>query len=99
MRTAFGKVGGSRPLSFTFLVAEDGRLGGFRTDNRRRAREEAAKEERLVSNDFGEANFYEVMGLGRAATAQEVQKKYRRLAQERHPDKGGGEEEFKELHR
>jgi hypothetical protein len=40
---------------------------------------------------------YEVFGIGRAATQEDVKARYRQLAKERHPDTGGTENAFKEL--
>jgi molecular chaperone DnaJ len=42
-------------------------------------------------------DYYEVLGLGKDASADEIKKAYRRLAIEHHPDRGGNEEKFKEL--
>lgn len=42
-------------------------------------------------------NPYSVLGLKRGATEVEVKKAYRELARKFHPDKGGSEEEFKEI--
>lgn len=40
---------------------------------------------------------YEVLGLDKKATAEEIKKAYRKLALVHHPDKGGDPEKFKEL--
>jgi molecular chaperone DnaJ len=42
-------------------------------------------------------DYYEVLGLNKAATAEEIKKTYRKLAKEHHPDKGGDETLFKEI--
>lgn len=43
-------------------------------------------------------DYYEVLGVGKNASADEVKKAYRRLAVQYHPDKqGGSEEKFKEV--
>jgi len=43
-------------------------------------------------------DYYEVLGLGKTASADEIKKSYRRLAVQLHPDKtSGSEEKFKEL--
>jgi DnaJ-class molecular chaperone len=40
---------------------------------------------------------YEVLGLTRDATADDIKKAYRKLAREHHPDKGGDPEKFKKV--
>lgn len=40
---------------------------------------------------------YETLGIGRESTAEEIRQAYRQRAKTVHPDKGGGEEAFKEL--
>lgn len=40
---------------------------------------------------------YDVLGLTRGATADDIKKAYRKLAREHHPDKGGDPEKFKKV--
>lgn len=42
-------------------------------------------------------DYYEVLGVDKNATADEIKKSYRKLAKEHHPDKGGDETLFKEI--
>ncbi|MGH3662548.1 MAG: DnaJ domain-containing protein, partial [Micromonosporaceae bacterium] len=45
-------------------------------------------------------DFYEVLGVGRAADEQEIQRAYRKLARQYHPDVNkdpGAEEMFKQI--
>lgn len=42
-------------------------------------------------------DYYEVLGIGKDASADEIKKAFRRKAVELHPDKGGSEEAFKEV--
>ena len=42
-------------------------------------------------------DYYEILGVGKDASADEVKKAYRRAAIEHHPDRGGNEEQFKEV--
>lgn len=42
-------------------------------------------------------DYYEVLGVGKSASADEIKKAFRRSAIEHHPDKGGDEAKFKEL--
>ncbi len=42
-------------------------------------------------------DYYEVLGVGKTASADELKKAFRRKAIEHHPDKGGDETKFKEV--
>jgi curved DNA-binding protein CbpA len=42
-------------------------------------------------------DYYSVLGAGQHASRREIESLYRRLAQERHPDRGGNEEDMKAL--
>jgi molecular chaperone DnaJ len=42
-------------------------------------------------------DYYEVLGVGKTASPDEIKKAFRRLAVKHHPDRGGNEEEFKEV--
>jgi DnaJ-class molecular chaperone len=42
-------------------------------------------------------NYYEILGVEKTATSQEIKIAYRKLALQHHPDKGGSEAKFKEL--
>ena len=51
--------------------------------------------------EWFEKNYYDILGVGERATAKEIQKAYRKLARELHPDQNPGdasaEERFKEV--
>lgn len=42
-------------------------------------------------------DYYEVLGVSKSASADEIKKAFRRAAVEHHPDKGGDEAKFKEI--
>jgi molecular chaperone DnaJ len=42
-------------------------------------------------------DLYEIIGVAKDASDDEIKRAYRRRARELHPDAGGDEEEFKEL--
>ncbi len=42
-------------------------------------------------------NYYEVLGVEKKATQDDIKKAFRKLAQKHHPDKGGDEAKFKEI--
>jgi molecular chaperone DnaJ len=54
-----------------------------------------------MNQDWAEKDFYQVLGVGKDATAAEVRKAYRKLAQKHHPDANPGdskaEDEFKRI--
>ena len=43
------------------------------------------------------SKFYEVLGVSKNATSDEIKKAYRKKALKEHPDKGGDPEKFKEI--
>ncbi len=42
-------------------------------------------------------DYYQILGVDRNATAEDIKKAYRKLAHQYHPDKGGDEKKFKEI--
>lgn len=43
------------------------------------------------------SNYYELLGVKKDATADEIKKAFRKLARKHHPDAGGDEEKFKQI--
>jgi len=42
-------------------------------------------------------DYYDVLGISRTATDQEIRKAYKAKSMKHHPDRGGNEEEFKKV--
>lgn len=42
-------------------------------------------------------DYYEILGISKSASVDDIKKSYRKLAMEHHPDRGGNAEKFKEL--
>lgn len=42
-------------------------------------------------------NYYDILGVGKSASTDEIKKAYRKLAMQHHPDRGGEHNKFKEV--
>ena len=52
----------------------------------------------ILVTDMSKRDYYEVLGVPKGASADEIKKAFRRAAVQHHPDKeGGNEEKFKEI--
>ena len=47
--------------------------------------------------DVDNNKFYDLIGVPKTATTDEIKKAFRKLALKAHPDKGGDPEKFKEI--
>ena len=46
---------------------------------------------------MAQKNYYDILGLKRSATNDEIRRAFRKLAAKYHPDRGGDEQKFKEI--
>ncbi|CAJ1948427.1 unnamed protein product [Cylindrotheca closterium] len=53
----------------------------------------------MVDAASGAYSYYDVLGVSKTSSQQEIKKAYRKLALKNHPDKGGKEEDFKKISR
>ena len=52
----------------------------------------------MPSNPVSKKDYYEILGVTKGASDEEIKKAFRKLAQKYHPDKKGGDEaKFKEV--
>src|SRR6059058_5448476 len=50
-----------------------------------------------MKDSVRQRDYYSVLGAASGATREEIERRYKRLAQRHHPDRGGDEEEMKAL--
>ncbi len=43
------------------------------------------------------SNLYQILGLEKSASADDIKRAYKKLAVQNHPDKGGDEKKFQEI--
>jgi len=51
----------------------------------------------LMKNSEPEKDYYSILGAGRDASREEIERRYKQLARRHHPDRGGDEEQMKSL--
>jgi DnaJ family protein A protein 2 len=64
-------------------------FGGYGDDD--------AEDQTNAKKDVDNNKYYELLGVEKTATIEEIRKAFRRKALKEHPDKGGDPEKFKEL--
>lgn len=55
------------------------------------------QQERKPKKDVDTNKFYDLLGVSKKASTDEIKKAFRKLALKAHPDKGGDPEQFKEI--